>query len=65
VKLFGPEGQEQRLQQIAQRYADIIRAGLGLTAWTLVALIGLATAFLAGKLIWSLLMLALRWIARI
>jgi len=65
MKLFGSEGQNQGIQQIVEAYANVIRAALGLTAWTVAALTGLATAFLAGKLLWSLLMLALRLIARI
>lgn len=65
MKLFGSEGQNPGFQQIVEAYANVIRAALGLTAWTLAAITGLAAAFLAGKLLWSLVMLALRLIARI
>ena len=65
MKLFDTEGKERGFQRIAQTYADIVRAGMGLVAWTLIALAGLAAAFVAGRLVWSLLMLALKWIARI
>ena len=57
-----PDG---KYQQIAQAYAGMVRVVIGLTVWTFVALVGLAAAFLAGRLGWSLLMLALRLIARI
>lgn len=65
MKLFDTAGQERGFQQIAQTYADIVRAGMGLFMWTLIALAGLAAAFIAGRLAWSLFTLALRLIARI
>jgi hypothetical protein len=65
MKLFDTEGQERGFQRIARTYADIVRAGMVLVTWTLIGLVGLAAAFVAGRLVWSLLMLALRWIGRI
>jgi hypothetical protein len=57
--------EERGFPRIAETYANIVRAGMRLVMWTLFALIGLATAFIAGRLVWSLLMLALKLIARI
>ena len=58
MKSFDSEG--RGFQRISQTYADIVRAGMGLVIWTLIALVSLAIAFIAGRLMWSLLILALK-----
>jgi len=52
-------------QRVTQAYADIVRTAMSLATWTLLAFIGLAAAFVAGRLMWSLLMVAWKLIAGI
>jgi hypothetical protein len=63
MKSFDPE--TRGYQWLAQTYTGIVRAGMLIVTWTLLAFVALAGAFIAATLVWSLLMLALRLIARI
>jgi hypothetical protein len=63
MKSFDPD--TRGYQWITQTYTGIVRAGMLIVTWTLLAFVALAGAFMVARLAWSLLMLALRLIARI